>query len=77
MTAYIYKSSEHPNKGIYIKYSNLEKLCDVLLKSEKFYKGFEKQIILSKPSEHFPTDNIYTKRVKCDWVIEIYDYWRE
>lgn len=73
MKAYVYKTSEIASQGQIIESKDLETLCGVLLEPENF-NGWEGQIIVSKPDIEHPVNEM---EKQCDWVIEIYDDFRE
>ena len=73
MKAFVYKTSDMISEGKILESENLETLCNSILVLQDF-RGFTPQIIVSKPD----MDNPYDEREKqCEWVIEIYDDYRE
>lgn len=72
MKAFVYKTSGMKEQGKTLEAADLGTICERLLILEDF-KGWKPEIILSKPDE-----DPYDEREKeCDWVIEIYDDYRE
>lgn len=73
MKAYVYKTSEMASQGQVMESKDLETLCGVLLEFQDF-NGWKGEIIISKPDIEHPLDE---REKQCDWVIEIYDDYRE
>lgn len=73
MKAFVYKTSGFRSNGKIMESENLETLCNSILVLQDF-RGFAPEIVVSKPD----MDNPYDEREKqCDWLIEIYDDYRE
>ncbi len=73
MKAFVYKTSGNPSDGEILESESLETLCNSILDLQDF-RGFKPEIVVSKPD----MDNPYCEIEKqCDWVIEIYDDYRE
>ena len=76
MKVYICRTSGAFNSGYIKKCENFEECCESLLKTED-YGNFERylhELIIRKPDKNSPFDE---KEKECDWVIEIYDDYRE
>lgn len=71
MRAYVYKTSCMRSKGQIMESENLEKLCNLILDLQDF-RGFTPEIVVSKPEINSPYNDH-----ECDWIIEIYDDYRE
>ena len=73
MKAFVHKTSGIRSNGKIMESESLETLCNSILVLQDF-RGFTPEIIVSKPD----MDNPYNEREKqCEWVIEIYDEYRE
>lgn len=53
------------------KYKDMEECVEKLLSNENFY-GFEPSVVVSRPNNCIPKE-----MRDCDYVVEIYDGWRE
>ena len=73
MKAFVTKSSEFIYQGEIRESETLEMLCSSLLDTEDF-NGFKEELVISKPDMDHPFDE---REKECDWVIEIYDDYRE
>lgn len=73
MKAFVHKTSGMCSDGKILYSENLETLCNSILDSQDF-KGFFPEIIVSKPKMDNPCDE---REKQCEWVIEIYDDYRE
>ena len=73
MKAFVYKTSGMRSDGKILESENLETLCNSILDLQDF-KGFFPEIIVSKPKMDYPRDE---REKQCEWVIEIYDDYRE
>ena len=72
MKVFIYRTSEFFEKRDRVEeFANLDECFKKLFDTEDF-GGYEKEFVISKP-------NKYTDKMgkDCDYVIEIYDSWRE
>ena len=73
MKAFVHKTSGKRYEGKILESENLETLCNSILDLQDF-RGFSPEIVVSKPD----MDNPYNELEKqCEWVIEIYDDYRE
>ena len=73
MKAFVYKTSGVRSNGKIMESENLEKLCNLILDSQDF-RGFAPEIVVSKPDMDCLCDE---REKQCDWIIEIYDDYRE
>ena len=73
MKAFVHKTSSIRSKGQIMESENLETLCNSILDMQDF-GGFAPEIVVSKPDMDHPYDE---REKQCDWVIEIYDDYRE
>ena len=73
MKVYVCRTSGKFNSGYIEECDNLEKECEILLESENFY-DFPPELVIRKPDVNSPLEE---KEKCCDWVIEIYDDYRE
>ena len=73
MKAFVHKTSGMRSKGRIMESENLETLCNSILDMQDF-GGFTPELIISKPDMDHPYDE---REKQCEWVIEIYDDYRE
>lgn len=69
MKAYVYRTSTYDYKGEIVESENLETLCRSLLKPEMFDGKEDLLRLVIMPPEEDCTE--------YDWLVEIYDDWRE
>lgn len=73
MKAFVYKTSGIRSKGKIMESESLETLCNSIIYLQDFGR-FIPELIISKPDMNNP---YYEQEKQCDWVIEIYDDYRE
>ena len=73
MKAFVHKSSGMRHQGEIMESENLETLCNSLLEFQNF-EPFIPELVISKPGLDCPYDE---REKQCDWIIEIYDDYRE
>lgn len=73
MKAFVWKTSEDEKQGKILESESLATLCSSILDLQDF-RGFSPELVLSKPDFDHPYDE---REKQCDWVIEIYDDYRE
>jgi hypothetical protein len=71
--AFVYKTSGICSEGKIMESESLETLCNSLIEFQDF-RDFQPELIISKPEMDHPYDE---REKQCDWVIEIYDDYRE
>ena len=73
MKAFVHKTSGLRSQGEIMESESLETLCNSILDIQDFGE-FDPEIVVSKPDKDYPYDE---REKQCDWVIEIYDDYRE
>lgn len=71
--AFVHKTSGMRSKGKIMESESLETLCNSIIDLHDF-GGFQPELVISKPDMDHPYDE---REKQCDWVIEIYDDYRE
>ena len=73
MKAFVHKTSDRRSDGKIMESESLETLCNSIIDMKDFWR-LQPELIISKPD----MDHSYDEREKqCDWIIEIYDDYRE
>ena len=73
MKVFVHKTSGMRGQGQILESENLETLCNLLLNFQDFGR-FQPELVISKPDMDCPYDE---REKQCEWVIEIYDDYRE
>ena len=73
MKAFVYKTSGIRSIGQIMESESLEVLCNSIIDTQDF-NGFIPELVISKPDMDCPYDE---REKQCEWVIEIYDDYRE
>jgi hypothetical protein len=71
--AFVHKTSGMRSKGKIMESESLETLCNSIIVLQDFGR-FQPELVISKPDMDHPYDE---REKQCDWVIEIYDDYRE
>ena len=74
MKAFVFRTSQGPEDGKIVEAESLEKSCGELVEPTHFMGENHPYLIIWKPDFKYPVDK---RELECDWVIEIYDDWRE
>ena len=73
MKAFVHKTSSIRSKGQIMESESLETLCNSIIDMQDLGR-FTSALIISKPNKDCPFDE---REKQCEWVIEIYDDYRE
>lgn len=76
MKVFVTRSSGFISDGQAREYENLEECVNTLLEKENYGK-FEPELVISKPATLTKLGFLPGMEKDCEYVVEIYDTWRE